>query len=336
MNNINSKSDIDENLFQKDIDDASITLNKVIKEIHKKVVWQDNLIRSLIIWLFWKWHVLLEWVPWLAKTLTVDTLSKTLDLWFNRIQFTPDLLPSDLIWTEIYNSKTWEFSIKKWPIFNNFILADEINRAPSKVQSALLEAMAEKHITIWKDTFHLDNPFIVLATQNPIEQSWTYKLPEAQLDRFMLKVNVDYPSYEEEKEMYKKINNNEEIKVEKILNKKDIFKIQKIIDKIYISDNIFEFATDIINASRFPEKYNIHDIKKYINYWISPRWWLSLIACSKVIALLNWRSFVIPEDIKNVAYDVLSHRLVLSYEAIANDIKEIYIISKILDNIKII
>ena len=336
MENKNEDSIEGEEVFQKDIEEASSSIKKVIKEIHKKIVWQDNLIRSLIIWLFWKWHVLLEWVPWLAKTLTVDTLSKTLDLGFNRIQFTPDLLPSDLIWTEIYNSKTWEFSIKKWPIFNNFILADEINRAPSKVQSALLEAMAEKHITIWKDTFYLDSPFIVLATQNPIEQSGTYKLPEAQLDRFMLKVFVDYPSYLEEKEMYKNINNNSDIKIEKILNKKDISKIQQIVDKIYVSDNIYEYTTNIIDASRYPEKYNMHDIKKYINYWISPRWWLALIACSKVIALLKWRSFVIPEDIKSIALDVLSHRLVLSYEAIANDIKERFIINKILDNVKVV
>ena len=177
-------------------------LEKVKNEIHKKIVWQDDLIDNILIWLFWKWHILIEWVPGLAKTMTVDTISKVIDLKFNRIQFTPDLLPSDLIWTEIYNPKTWEFAIKKWPIFNNFILADEINRAPSKVQSALLEAMAERQITIWNDTFKLEEPFIVLATQNPIEQAWTYRLPEAQMDRFMLKIDVDYANIEDEKEVY--------------------------------------------------------------------------------------------------------------------------------------
>ncbi len=330
MNNWNSLD------LEQKIEELSWKVNKLKIEVSKKIVWQNDLIDSLLIGLFWKWHVLLEWVPWLAKTLTVNTLSKTLDLGFNRVQFTPDLLPSDLIWTEIYNSKTQKFDIKKWPIFNNFILADEINRAPSKVQSALLEAMAEKHITIWNDTFSLDNPFIVLATQNPIEQTGTYKLPEAQLDRFMLKVNVSYPSFEEEKEMYKKVLSSDKQNIEKILTKNDIFEIQKIIDKIYVSDAIFDFVTNIVDATRNPLKYWLEDISDYIQFWVSPRWWLSLLSSAKVLAFMNWRSYVIPEDIKSLVSKTLNHRLVLSYEAIADDVDTEDILNKILDNIDVI
>lgn len=337
--NINHTSEENKNNlqnFEDEIIETSKKIERVKNEISKKIVWQKDLIDTLLIWLFWNWHVLLEWVPWLAKTLTVNTLSKTLDLWFNRVQFTPDLLPSDLVWTEIYNSKTGSFEIKKWPIFNNFILADEINRAPSKVQSALLEAMAEKQITIWNHSFTLDNPFIVLATQNPIEQSWTYKLPEAQLDRFMLKVNVSYPSYTEELEMYKNISNSNDVNIEKILNKKDIFHIREMVKKIFISDSIYEYVTNIIDASRNPEKYNLNEISKYIKYGISPRWWLSLLDSARVVALLNSRTFVLPEDIKKVSKSVLSHRIVLSYEAIAEDITEDFIIQKIIDNINVV
>lgn len=341
MENIETKTKLEEKtseqLFEEQVLEVSKNLQELILEVHKKIVWQEDLIKGLLIWLFWKWHILLEWVPWLAKTLTVDTLSKTLKLWFNRIQFTPDLLPSDLIWTEIYNQKTWDFLVKKWPIFNNFILADEINRAPSKVQSALLEAMAEKHITIWKDTFVLDMPFVVLATQNPIEQSWTYKLPEAELDRFMLKLNVNYQTKDDEKIMYKKLNANfDDIVINKIFDRKDIFEIQETVAKIYVSDNIYDYVTDIIDASRNPEKYWLSEIKKYISYWVSPRWWLSLISASKVIALMEWRTFVIPEDIKKIWTEALAHRLVLSFEALANDITSEEIIKKIFENVKVI
>ncbi len=326
-----------EELFQEKINLASEKIDEVVKEVHKKIVWQDDLIKSMIIWLLAKWHILIEWVPGLAKTLTIDILSKTLDLGFNRVQFTPDLLPSDLVWTEIYNAKTWEFLIKKWPIFNNFILADEINRAPSKVQSALLEAMAEKHITIWKETFDLEEPFIVLATQNPIEQSGTYRLPEAQLDRFMMKVNVEYGSKENEIEMYKKLNNDyENIKVNKILNKKQIKEIQSLLSEIYVSDNIYEYVSDIIEATRTPEKYGLENIWEYLSYGISPRWGLSFIAWAKVLALMDSRSFVTPEDIKQIAMNVLSHRLSLNYEAVVNDVTNIDIIKQILDGVKVV
>lgn len=318
------------------VDESSKKIDLLIEEIHKIVVWQDNLIKSLIIWLLAKWHILLEWVPWLAKTLTVDTLSKSLDLWFNRIQFTPDLLPSDLVWTEIYNTKTWEFLVKLWPVFNNFILADEINRAPSKVQSALLEAMAEKQITIWEKTYKIPEPFIVLATQNPIEQAWTYRLPEAQLDRFLMKVLVTYPQKQDEIEMYKKINSNIIETINKIFTKDEIFSLQNLVGKIYVSDKIFNYSYDLIDATRNPENYGLDEIKNYIEYWISPRWWLSLVSCAKVVALFNSRTFVIPEDIKFVANSVLSHRLVLTYEAVANDITQDDIIDMIIKKVNVI
>ncbi len=325
-----------EDLFELKVQESSKKIKEVIAEVHKKIVWQEELIKSMIIWLLAKWHILIEWVPGLAKTLTVDTLSKTLDLGFSRLQFTPDLLPSDLIGTEVYNQKTGEFLVKKWPIFNNFILADEINRAPSKVQSALLEAMAEKQITIWKNTFSLEEPFIVLATENPIEQSGTYRLPEAQLDRFMIKINIDYPSNKQEKEMYKKhIKWFEKIKISKILNKKQIKEMWNILEDIYVSDNIIDYVTDIIESTRKPNNYNL-DISKYLNYWISPRGWLSLIVWAKALALIEWRTFVIPEDIKTIALLVLPHRLVLNYEAVVNDIDSKQIIKTILNTIKIV
>lgn len=325
-----------ENISQELITDSYEKIKKVKTELAKKIVWQENLIDSLLIWLFAKGHILVEWVPGLAKTLTVDSLSKTLDLGFNRVQFTPDLLPSDLIGSEIYNTKTNNFEIKKWPIFNNFILADEINRAPSKVQSALLEAMAEKHITIWNDTFFLDSPFIVMATQNPIEHAGTYKLPEAQLDRFMLKVNVSYPNISEEKTMYKKILTMDSQNIEKVMTKKEIFEVQDLVSKIFISDSIIEYVTNIVDATRNPENYDISNLKKYINFWVSPRAWLALLSASRVIALMNNRSFVIPEDIKSIAVSCLSHRIVLSYEAMADDISEQEVIKKIIDNINVI
>lgn len=322
--------------FQEKIENFSEKITKIKKQVAKKIVAQEDFVEKLLIWLFSKWHILVEWLPGLAKTLTVDTLSKTLDLGFNRLQFTPDLLPSDLIWTEIFNTKTNNFEIKKWPIFNNFILADEINRAPSKVQSALLEAMAEKHITIWKETFVLDKPFIVLATQNPIEQSGTYRLPEAQLDRFMFKLKINYPSYEEELLMYKKISEENDIEIKKILDKKDIIDIQNLSSEIFVSDSIYKYITNLVDATRNPEKYDLEEIKKYIDFWSSPRWWLSLISASKTFAFMNSRSFVIPEDVKFLAKDILSHRLVLSYEAVADSIDERQIIEKILEKIKII
>ncbi|MDD3794052.1 MAG: MoxR family ATPase [Candidatus Gracilibacteria bacterium] len=325
-----------ENISQENIINSYEKIKKIKTELSKKIVGQENLIDSLLIGLFAKGHILVEGVPGLAKTLTVDSLSKTLDLGFNRVQFTPDLLPSDLIGSEIYNTKTNNFEIKKGPIFNNFILADEINRAPSKVQSALLEAMAEKHITIGNDTFFLDSPFIVMATQNPIEQAGTYKLPEAQLDRFMLKVNVSYPNCDDEKTMYKKILTQEVEEIERVMTKKEIFEIQDLVSKIFISDSIIEYVTNIVDATRNPEKYDISNLKKYISFGVSPRAGLALLSASRVVALMNNRSFVIPEDIKSIANSCLSHRIVLSYEAMADDISENQIVQNILNSIDIV
>ena len=322
-------------ILEKDTYEASQKVKELKMEISKKVFWQNDLIEKTIICLIWGWHILLEWMPWLAKTLTISTLSKCVDLGFNRIQFTPDLLPSDLIWTEIFNIKNSSFDIKKWPIFNNFILADEINRAPSKVQSALLEAMAEGSITIWKETFVLEKPFLVLATQNPVEQSWTYKLPEAQLDRFSMKVKVDYPSFEQEKEMYKNVVYDDKKEVSKILSKQDIFHLQDLVEKIYISDAIFDYVSKIVDATRNPENYWLKDLKKYINFWVSPRWWISTLRAAKALALIEWRSFVIPEDIKKLVKNTLCHRLILSYEAIVDEIDEEYIIEQIISKITV-
>ena len=322
-------------ILEKDIYEASQKVKELKIEISKKVFWQNDLIEKTIICLIWGWHILLEWMPWLAKTLTISTLSKCVDLGFNRIQFTPDLLPSDLIWTEIFNIKNSSFDIKKWPIFNNFILADEINRAPSKVQSALLEAMAEGSITIWKETFVLEKPFLVLATQNPVEQSWTYKLPEAQLDRFSMKVKVDYPSFEQEKEMYKNVVYDDKKEVSKILSKQDIFHLKDLVEKIYISDAIFDYVSKIVDVTRNPENYWLKDLKKYINFWVSPRWWISTLRAAKALALIGWRSFVIPEDIKKLVKNTLCHRLILSYEAIVDEIDEEYIIEQIISKITV-
>ena len=336
MENKKTQEKTQEEIFEQKVKDAAKKLDKVIEEVHKKIVWQDDLIKSMLIWLLSKGHILIEWVPGLAKTMTVDTLSKAIDLGFNRIQFTPDLLPSDLIWTEIYNQKTWEFLIKKWPIFNNFILADEINRAPSKVQSALLEAMAEKHITIWKETFDLEEPFIVLATQNPIEQSWTYRLPEAQLDRFMMKVDVDYANKSDEKAIYQKLNwDFDDVKIEKVLSKDDVKDLQKVLKEIYVSENIFEYVANIVDASRNPENYWLK-IWKYLSYWISPRWWLSLISWAKVLAMMDSRSFVIPEDIKKISKSVLAHRLVLNYESVIDEITSENVVDDLMDWLKVV
>lgn len=322
------------------INDEQIVLFKakidlLRQEIAKRVIWQEMLVRDLVIALFAGWHILLEWAPGLAKTLTIDTLSKTLDLWFKRIQFTPDLLPSDLLWAKIYNQAKWDFSTKFGPIFSNFLLADEINRAPSKVQSALLEAMAERQITIWEETYKLDNPFIVLATQNPIEQEWTYTLPEAQLDRFLLKTIVPYPSEAEEIEIMKNnFSAKEEIK--KIFEKNEILFFRDLAKEVYVDDKIYDYVKNIIFSTRTKSSSNNEFVKKYMSYPLSPRASISLIASAKVLAMLEERSFVIPEDIKEMAYATLRHRIILSYEAIAEEIKADDIIKVILDSVKII
>ncbi len=333
---IKKKMEKKDEKFLLEIKEKQKVFDDIKTEIHKKVVWQDELIETLLVALFTNWHILLEWVPWIAKTLAVDTLSKTLHWDFKRIQFTPDLLPADLLWTEIFNQWKNSFEIKKWPIFTNFLLSDEINRASPKVQSALLESMAENQITIWEETFKLDYPFLVLATQNPIEQSWTYKLPEAQLDRFMLKIKIWYPTKKEEFEIMKNIYKIETIKIKQVLTKKELKNIQELSKKIYVSENIFEYINNIVFSTRNPDDYWLWDIKKYVEYWVSPRWSISMLKASQAKAMLEWRDFVIPEDIKDIAKNILSHRLVLTYEAIADNIKAEELIKKILETVPIV
>ena len=310
-------------------------IDAIKSEMHRTVIGQEALIESLLVWVMTNGHILLEWVPWVAKTLTIDTLSKTLWLDFKRIQFTPDLLPSDLIGTEIYNMGTQNFDTKKWPLFTNFVLADEINRAPSKVQSALLEAMAEKQITIWDTSYKLPEPFLVLATQNPIEQSGTYKLPEAELDRFLLKSTVSYPDKTQERKILEQIQTRKDYKTKKIISKKEVLEIQELTQKIHISTNIYDYITDLVFATRNPLEYDLDGIQKYLSYGVSPRWWIALIQASQAIAFQNGRDFVIPEDVKQIAHESLAHRLVLNYEAIADEVTAEDIVTQVLEKVKI-
>tara|TARA_Y100000768_G_scaffold65215_1_gene45195 strand:+ start:53 stop:1015 length:963 start_codon:yes stop_codon:yes gene_type:complete len=311
-------------------------IDKIFSEIRKIVVGQDYMIDRLLIGLFTQGHILLEGVPGLAKTLTVKTLSKVLKLDFNRIQFTPDLLPSDLIGTMIFNQKNSKFEVKKGPVFSNIILADEINRSPAKVQSALLESMQEKQVTIGDTSYNLDNPFLVLATQNPIDQEGTYPLPEAQRDRFMMKINVNYPTKEEELEIMKRMSNlNFNDKINRVLTKKDILKIRDHINKVSISDSLEKYIISIVSATRNPEIIGLKNESDYINYGASPRASINMNLASKAIAFFNERDYVLPDDIKNVAVDVLNHRIILNYEAEADGITTTQIINSILEKIEI-
>ena len=311
-------------------------IDKIFSEIRKIVIGQDYMIDRLLIGLFTQGHILLEGVPGLAKTLTVKTLSDVLKLDFNRIQFTPDLLPSDLIGTMIFNQKNSKFEVKKGPIFSNIILADEINRSPAKVQSALLESMQERQVTIGDVSYNLDNPFLVLATQNPIDQEGTYPLPEAQRDRFMMKINVNYPTKEEELEIMKRMSNlNFNHKVNRILTKKDILTIRSHINKVSISDSLEKYIISVVNATRNPEIIGLKNESDYINYGASPRASINMNLASKAIAFFNQRDYVLPDDIKNIAVDVLNHRIILNYEAEADGITTMQIINSILEKIEI-
>lgn len=286
------------------------SISALQKEIEKKIIGQEDMIRKILIGILTGNHILLEGLPGLAKSLTVNTLAQTLGLKFARIQFTPDLLPSDIIGTEIYNEKTGEFYTKKGPIFANIVLADEINRAPAKVQSALLEAMQEKQITIANETFKLDRPFIVLATQNPIEQDGTYPLPEAQQDRFLMKVKIEYPNKEEEKKMLKLLTSTtdfDSIKIEEVLNRDKIEEIKQIIKEIHIDEKLMEYILDIVFKTR--------ETNNYIACGASPRASIALVVSAKANAFLEGRDHVLPQDIKRVIYDVLRHRMILTYEA---------------------
>jgi len=314
--------------------EKSDLLNEVFKEIEKVIVGQNKMVKSLILGLLCRGHILLEGVPGLAKTLAVKTLAKTIQAKFSRIQFTPDLLPADLTGTRIYNARTGTFSISFGPIFANIILADEINRAPAKVQSALLEAMQEKQVTIGDKTFQLEEPFIVLATQNPIETEGTYPLPEAQVDRFLMKVIIDYPSPEEEIEIINRTTTGKEIEVATILKPKDILEMREIVDEIYVDEKIKRYVVDIVFATRKPEDYKLQ-ISHLIDFGCSPRASINLILAAKANAFINGNGYVSPDDIKEVIYDVLRHRLILSYEAEAEEIKQDDIIKQIINKIKV-
>ncbi len=308
-------------------------IKKILKEIKKVIVGHEKILEKLLISLVANGHVLLEGAPGLAKTLMIKTLSETLHANFRRIQFTPDILPADIIGTKIYNHKDSSFSTKKGPIFANFILADEINRAPPKVQSALLEAMQERQVTIQGDTFEIKKPFLVLATQNPIESEGTYKLPEAQVDRFMFKLLIDYPLKLEEKEIIKRNTEGRKVEVKKIFSPEKIIEIQKFCQEVYADEKIQDYVSEIVDATRNPETYGL-EISELIDYGASPRASIWLILAGKANAILHSRGYVIPEDIKDIAYDVLRHRIILSYEAEAEEITSEDIIKKILAKIE--
>ena len=309
-------------------------IRDVHSEISKIIVGQEDIIEKLLIALISDGHVLIEGVPGLAKTLMVKTLSECLDCGFVRLQFTPDLLPADIIGTKIYDHKNISFKTVKGPIFTNFILADEINRAPPKVQSALLEAMQEKQVSIQGDTLKLDKPFMVLATQNPIESEGTYKLPEAQVDRFMFKMLMDYPTRDDEIEIMERFTEGKEHSVSKLLSSEQILEIQKFNQEIYADRKIKEYVAEIVDATRHPERYDL-DIDGYIEYGASPRASLWLILAAKAHAMINGRGYVKPEDIKAIAHDVLRHRVLLTYEAEAEQKTSDEMITRILEKIKV-
>ncbi len=303
--------------------------------MNQTIVGQKHLVESLLIGLLSDGHILLEGVPGLAKTLAIKTLAQLIDADFSRIQFTPDLLPADVVGTMIYSQKTEGFSIKKGPVFSNFILADEINRAPAKVQSALLEAMQEHQVTIGDQTFALPEPFLVLATQNPIEQEGTYPLPEAQVDRFMLKVVINYPKKDEEKRIVRAHLNQSFPKVRPVLKVQDIIEAREVVKKVYIDEKIEKYIVDIIFATRFPDEYNLNDLKGMISFGASPRASINLALAARTYAFIKRRGYVIPEDVRAVAHDVLRHRIGLSYEAEANNITSEEIINEILNAVEV-
>ena len=299
------------------------------------IVGQKHLVESLLIGLLSDGHVLLEGVPGLAKTLAIKTLASLIDAQYSRIQFTPDLLPADVIGTMVYSQKDETFQVKKGPVFANFVLADEINRAPAKVQSALLEAMQERQVTIGKETFRLPEPFLVLATQNPIEQEGTYPLPEAQVDRFMLKVVIDYPKLEEEKLIIRQNINGERLNVKPILKADEIIEARKVVRQVYLDEKIEKCIVDIVFATRYPEKYDLKELKDMIGFGGSPRASINLALAARSYAFIKRRGYVIPEDVRAVAHDVLRHRIGLTYEAEASNMTSDEIVSKILNKVEV-
>ena len=299
------------------------------------IVGQKHLVESLLIGLLADGHILLEGLPGLAKTLAIKTLSELVDADFSRIQFTPDLLPADVVGTMVYSQKSEEFKVKKGPVFANFVLADEINRAPAKVQSALLEAMQERQVTIGKETFALPQPFLVLATQNPIEQEGTYPLPEAQVDRFMLKVVIGYPELSEEKKIIRQNITGEKINVKAILKPEEIVEARKVVRQVYLDEKIEQYIADIVFATRYPDKYALKELKEMISFGASPRASINLALAARAYAFIKRRGYVVPEDVRAVAHDVLRHRIGLSYEAEASNMTSDEIVSLILNRVEV-
>ncbi|MBF0976008.1 MAG: AAA family ATPase [Bacteroidetes bacterium] len=317
------------------IERHSAFVDTVVMGMNRNIVGQKHLIDSLLIGLLSDGHILLEGVPGLAKTLAIKTLAQLLDADFKRIQFTPDLLPADVVGTLIYNQKNEEFTVKRGPVFSNFILADEINRAPAKVQSALLEAMQEKQVSIGDDTFKLPSPFLVMATQNPIEQEGTYPLPEAQVDRFMLKVIVNYPKKEEEQQIIRQNLEWEREAIKSVISTSEIIEARKLVKSVYMDEKIERYIVDIVFATRFPEEFGLKKLKGMISYGASPRASINMALAAKAYAFIKRRGYVIPEDIRAVAHDVLRHRIGLSYEAEANSMTSEEIINDILNAIEV-
>lgn len=326
---------VDIKALNEKVQKESAFLDLLTLEINKVIVGQKNMVDRLLIGLLGKGHILLEGVPGLAKTLAINTLSQAVKASFSRIQFTPDLLPADVIGTMIYNVKENDFTIKKGPIFANFVLADEINRAPAKVQSALLEAMQEKQVTIGDSTFKLQLPFLVMATQNPVEQEGTYPLPEAQVDRFMLKTIIDYPKLEDEQQIVRANLKQEQPKIKPVVTTKQITTAQSVVREVYMDEKIEKYILDLIFATRYPERYKLEKLKPLISFGASPRGSINLATAAKCYAFMQHRGYVIPEDVRAVIFDVLRHRIGLTYEAEAENISSEDLISQIINEVEV-
>jgi len=327
--------DVDVRAINEKIERESAFIDILTLEMNKVIVGQKQMIESLLIGLLGNGHILLEGVPGLAKTLAINTLSKAVHASFSRVQFTPDLLPADVVGTMIYNMKENNFEIKKGPIFANFVLADEINRAPAKVQSALLEAMQERQITIGDSTFKLDEPFLVMATQNPVEQEGTYPLPEAQVDRFMLKVVIDYPKLQDEQIIMRQNLSGGFSKVNPVVSVAEILRAREVVNEVYMDEKIEKYILDIIFATRYPEKYNLPQLKDLISFGASPRGSINLARAAKCYAFIKRRGYVIPEDVRAVVFDILRHRIGITYEAEAENVTSVDIINSIINEVEV-
>ncbi len=326
---------VDIKAINEKIEKESAFVDLLTLEINKVIIGQKEMVERLLIGLLGRGHILLEGVPGLAKTLAINTLSQAVKGQFSRVQFTPDLLPADVVGTMIYNIKENDFTIKKGPVFANFVLADEINRAPAKVQSALLEAMQEKQVTIGDTTFKLPVPFLVMATQNPVEQEGTYPLPEAQVDRFMLKTIIDYPKLEEEQMIVRSNMNNIQERIKAVVSTKQIVTAQETVREIYMDEKIEKYILDLVFATRYPERYNLSSLKPLISFGASPRGSINLATAAKCHAFLKHRGYVIPEDVRAIIYDVLRHRIGLTYEAEAENVTTEDLISQIINEVEV-